>query len=200
MRIGIDFDNTIIRYDGLFHALALERNLIPASLPTDKTIIRNHIRSQGGEHDWILLQGLAYGKGISGGIPFPGVQVFFKTARLAGHKIIIISHKTQYPHKGEQVDLRQAALDWLLERCLLDSRSTLGRTLFFESEREDKIQRIADCGCDYFIDDLPDFLAMPGFPKDTTPCLFDPGNNHLNYTDGPRFGTWEQAGQDILQN
>jgi hypothetical protein len=32
MRIGLDFDNTIACYDGVFHAAALERGLIPEAL------------------------------------------------------------------------------------------------------------------------------------------------------------------------
>ena len=37
MRIGIDFDNTIACYDGVFHQAALERGLIPPILPTTRT-------------------------------------------------------------------------------------------------------------------------------------------------------------------
>src|SRR6185437_11131914 len=40
MRIGIDFDNTIACYDGVFHAAALERGLIPKDLARDKNSVR----------------------------------------------------------------------------------------------------------------------------------------------------------------
>ena len=198
MRIGVDFDNTIICYDGLFLSLARERGLVPEDLPANKTIVRDHIRAQGGEGDWILLQGLAYGVGIGGGTPFPGVREFFDGARKLGHELFIISHKTRYPHKGEQVDLRQAALGWLLENGFLDSPESLGRNLFFASEREGKIQRISECECEFFIDDLPDFLAMPGFPAGTKLCLFDPGDNHTGFELGSRFNSWHAARQHIL--
>ena len=198
MRIGVDFDNTLICYDGLFHSLALERGLIPAGLPRDKTVIRDHIRARGGEQDWILLQGLAYGTGIGGGTPFPGVTEFFETARRQGHELFIISHKTQYPHKGERVDLRQAALGWLLDHQFLERPEELGEHLFFAAEREDKIQAINECGCDYFIDDLPDFLGMQGFAEQATLCLFDPGDNHLEFSLGPRFTSWDAARRQVL--
>ena len=32
----------------------------------------------------------------------------------------------------------------------------------------------ASVGCDVFIDDLPEILAMPGFPAGMRPVLFDP--------------------------
>ena len=198
MRIGVDFDNTLICYDGLFHGLALERGLIPADLPRDKTIIRNYIRAQGCEQDWILLQGLAYGAGIAGGTPFPGASEFFELARAQGHELFILSHKTQYPHKGEQVDLRQAALRWLLDKGFVDSPDALGSCLFFFPEREGKIEAVGNYRCDYFIDDLPDFLAMPGFPPGTSRCLFDPGNNHPEYAIGPRFTSWKIARHHAL--
>ena len=37
--------------------------------------------------------------------------------------------------------------------------------VFFELTKEEKIARVANIGCDYFIDDLPEILLMPGFPK-----------------------------------
>ena len=198
MRIGVDFDNTLICYDGLFHSLALGRGLIPASLPENKTVIRDHIRARGGEQDWILLQGLAYGVGIGGGAPFPGVCEFFEAAQNQGHELFIISHKTQYPHKGELVDLHQAALGWLLDKGLLHTAEALGKDLFFSSDREGKIQAINNCGCEVFIDDLPDFLAMPSFPPGTAACLFDPGDNHAGYSLGPRFTSWDAARHHIV--
>ena len=45
MRLGLDFDNTIVCYDGLFHRVAREEGLIPAALPATKSDVRNHLRS-----------------------------------------------------------------------------------------------------------------------------------------------------------
>ena len=33
VKIGIDFDNTIVIYDDLFHKIASEENLIPINFP-----------------------------------------------------------------------------------------------------------------------------------------------------------------------
>ena len=47
----------------------------------------------------------------------------------------------------------------------------------FDQQRK-KIARIAHIGCDYFIDDLPEILLMPGFPKNLKRILFDPEGIH----------------------
>ena len=36
MIIGVDFDNTIVCYDKVFHVAAYEKGLIPADLPVSK--------------------------------------------------------------------------------------------------------------------------------------------------------------------
>src|SRR4029079_9696971 len=61
MLIGLDFDNTIVRYDRLFHRLARKRGLIPDGIPVSKQAVRDHLRANGREADWTELQGMAYG-------------------------------------------------------------------------------------------------------------------------------------------
>ena len=41
--VGLDFDNTLVRYDRLFYNLALERHLISKDTPMDKIEIRNSL-------------------------------------------------------------------------------------------------------------------------------------------------------------
>ena len=61
MRIGIDFDNTIACYDGVFHAVAVERGLDPAEpRPRQEQRPRPPAR-QGREDDFTVLQGYVYG-------------------------------------------------------------------------------------------------------------------------------------------
>jgi hypothetical protein len=45
--------------------------------------------------------------------------------------------------------------------------------VWLELTKQEKIQRIAKLGCDGFIDDLPEFLSEPAFPK-IQRLLFDP--------------------------
>ena len=46
VKIGIDFDNTIVIYDDLFHKIASEENLIPINFPKSKLLIREYLRSK----------------------------------------------------------------------------------------------------------------------------------------------------------
>jgi hypothetical protein len=48
--------------------------------------------------------------------------------------------------------------------------------VFFELTQQDKVARVAALGCEAFIDDLPEILAMPGFPDGMCRILFDPEN------------------------
>ena len=63
MIIGVDFDNTIICYDNLFHGAALSEGLISESLniQSDKQSIKQYLISQDRESDWTFLQGVVYG-------------------------------------------------------------------------------------------------------------------------------------------
>ena len=64
MRIGIDFDNTIVCYDEIFHRLAVERGLIGPDAPRGKSMVRDALRRSGREAEWTRLQGEAYGPRI----------------------------------------------------------------------------------------------------------------------------------------
>ena len=78
MRIGIDFDNTIITYDDVFRVVARRRGLIGDGFGgRSKQAIRDHIRLlPEGEIRWQRLQGQVYGKGIAEATMFPGVAAF----------------------------------------------------------------------------------------------------------------------------
>ena len=47
MIIGLDFDNTIVSYDELFHRVALEGGLVPGDLPVRKEAVRDYLREAG---------------------------------------------------------------------------------------------------------------------------------------------------------
>ena len=77
VRIGIDFDNTIIRYDEVFASAAQRRGLVPEGWSGRKNELRDYLRSQpGGELAWQGLQGWVYGKGIGDASIFPGMADF----------------------------------------------------------------------------------------------------------------------------
>ena len=98
--LGLDFDNTLVRYDKLFYQLALERKLIKESLPADKIIIRNHLRSKGQDEDFTLLQGEVYGRRILEAEPAEGMLNALKRLKKDGVQMRLVSHKTKTPYKG----------------------------------------------------------------------------------------------------
>jgi len=62
--IGVDLDNTLACYDGLFHCAALEEGLIGEGIPASKERIRDSIRLlPDGEQLWTRLQAVVYGPG-----------------------------------------------------------------------------------------------------------------------------------------
>ena len=64
MRLGLDFDNTLITYDEIFYKVAYERNLIPKNFIHQKKAIRDYLRKNNIENQFTLLQAEVYGKRI----------------------------------------------------------------------------------------------------------------------------------------
>jgi hypothetical protein len=191
MRIGVDFDNTIVCYDGLIHRVACEAGLISPELPRSKTAVRNHLRDTGREPLWTELQGRIYGARMAEAEPYPGVIEFFLACRHAGIPVSIISHKTRHPILGEPHDLHRAAREWLESMGFFTGLGLNDGDVFFELTREDKLRRIAAHGCSHFIDDLPDFLLEKAFPPSVERLLFDPNDIYPDEPGILRFRHWD---------
>ena len=200
MLIGVDFDNTIVCYDRLFHQLALERGSIHAALAADKEAVRNYLRQQDREDEWTELQGQAYGLRITEAFPFPGVREFFRLCRERAIPICVISHKTRLPVRGPQVDLHQAARRWLVHQGFFDPRGIglPSEQVFLEETKAGKLQRIGDQRCTHFIDDLPEFLQEPAFPPGVERILFDPQERHGATDLFVRVSSWERLSERLL--
>ncbi|HEV2188555.1 MAG TPA: hypothetical protein VGR70_15200 [Stellaceae bacterium] len=172
MRIGIDFDNTLVDYDRVFLEAARERGLVPRDFTGSKKAVRDAIRLlPDGESVWQRLQGHVYGAGIGGAVPFPGAREFLFRCVREGVETVIVSHKTRFGHYDPaRVDLREAARDWLGAQGFLEA--VPADRLYFEDDRERKIARIAALGCTHFIDDLEEVFADPSFPVGVQRILF----------------------------
>jgi len=181
VRIGIDFDNTIVSYDTLFHRVALERGLIPISGPANKISVREYLRERDSEDQWTQLQGYVYGARMSEAEAYPGAIEFFSWARERNIQPVIVSHKTRYPFLGERYDLHDAARGWV-QKILIERSPQLidAQAVYFELTKQEKIERIAALELDYFIDDLPEILLADGFPTRTTRILFDIDSRHAD--------------------
>jgi hypothetical protein len=203
MRIGIDFDNTIACYDGVFHAAALERGLIPADLGRDKNSVRDHLNGSGRKDDFTELQGYVYGARMDLVSPYPGLAEFIAAARKAGHELFIVSHKTRHPILGPKHDMHASARGFLTDRSLMGEGAEQidPANVFFELTKDEKVARARKLGCEAFIDDLPEILAMGGFPEGMRKILFDPENQFAGATGSgaqfDRHASWASIKADL---
>jgi hypothetical protein len=193
MHIGLDFDNTIVCYDALFHKVALAGGWITAELPVSKLSVRDQLRSIGKEPAWTEMQGYVYGARMDEAAAYPGVVECLVWARAQGIAVSIVSHKTRHPFLGKQYDLHAAARYWI-GLHLTDEQGPLvtPERVYFELTKDSKVTRIAAIGCTVYVDDLPEILLAPGFPDVAAPILFDPDNHHQAQT-LPRATHWSEV-------
>lgn len=193
-RLGLDFDNTIVCYDGVFHRAAREAGLIPAHVPQNKNAVRDHMRAQGQESAWIALQGEVYGPRLQQAEPFPGLLDFLRAVPGQGWEVCIVSHKTQHPFAGPRYDLHEAARSWIA-RHLQDLVAM--DQVHLELTKDAKLSRIAALKCHAFVDDLPEILLAPNFPAATRAYLFDPSHHFEPQDRYVRLCAWSEL-QDVL--
>ena len=194
MLIGVDFDNTIICYDTVFHRVGCEWNAQPEELPARKESVRDYLIQKGQNDLWTELQGYVYGPGIIDAEPFRGVMDFFHFCRRRGFPVCIVSHKTEFPKLGRfRANLREAALGWLETNRFFDTPNT-GLTparVYFEPTRSDKNRRIGNLGVTHFVDDLVDVFNDNTFPPDSKQILFLPHGDRNGF-EGFTFKTWPE--------
>lgn len=201
MRIGIDLDNTIVSYDGLFADLAVEQGLLPRRPAGGKRAVRDALRARpGGEAAWQRLQAAVYGRQMARAGMFEGVGRFLDRCRGAGIEVRIISHKTRHAAADpDGADLHRAALAWMRARGFFDDdRFGLAPSaVHFEPTRADKLRRIAAVGCSHFIDDLDEVLSDPAFPAGVARYLFAPAGGAGN---GPYVTcrSWRELSDELL--
>ena len=176
VRLGIDFDNTLIDYDHVFLAEARARGLVDGAFCGSKRMVRDSIRLlPEGELAWQRLQGYVYGMGITDARLFEGAREFLRRCRERCIPVFIVSHKTRYGnHDANRVDLREAALGWLGGQGFFQPGACLVPVehIFFADTRAAKVARIAALGCTHYIDDLEEVFAEPDFPVAVKRILF----------------------------
>ncbi|MEI6572502.1 MAG: haloacid dehalogenase-like hydrolase [Alphaproteobacteria bacterium] len=194
MKIGLDFDNTIVSYDDLSYQVAFEQGFIQENIPRNKVSVRDHLRSKGLEQNWIELQGLIYGPRMKDASIFEGFIEFIIEAKKRQHEIFIISHKTRYPFVGLKYDLHAAAREWIEKNLFYENDQLISeKNIYFEVSKADKITRIKDLGCNIYIDDLPEILKdLEIFPS-ISRVLFDPERHHSNLKCAAHLERWDIA-------
>lgn len=201
MRIGIDFDNTLAIYDRVFTMLAkkygyleIEENL------TKEKIKQNILKIEGGDIKWQMLQGQAYGRFMSFADIANGAENFLLRSKLRGHDVFIVSHKTKFGHFDESLTpLRLEALKWMDEKKFF-SPEKFGinkDNVFFLDTREEKVLKIAELNCDYFVDDLKEVLIDISFPNAPKKILYSP-HGSCNDSDFLSISNWDDIGSTVL--
>jgi hypothetical protein len=185
LRIGIDFDNTIVNYDRVFASAARDRGLIDPSFVGGKRKVRDELLARsGGERDWMMLQGRVYGSLMRDAELVDGVAEFLRRCKDFGAAAFIISHKTEFGHfdTTTRANLHGAAYAWMRANGFFDE-ANLGLSLsqvFFETTRDLKLKRVAAQSCTHFIDDLEEVLLEPAFPMGVERILYDPSGGTEN--------------------
>ena len=194
MVIGVDFDNTLISYDAVFHRLALEAGLIGPDCPPDKKAIRDAVRlAPGGEAAWQALQGQAYGPRILEALPSPGAKAFLAGCREVGIPVRVISHKTAYATADPtRTPMREAALGWLR------SQGLGALEVQFGNSRGEKVALIAAAKCTHFIDDLEETFLEPAFPAGVQGILYAPGEGAADLPGVWTARSWDEIGRRLL--
>ena len=199
LRIGIDFDNTIVNYDGLFSKVAKKLKLNLDSYPAKKELIKKEIfKKKNGLKIWQRLQGKVYGEFIANAKIFDGLRKFIIHCNLKNYEIFIISHKTRFGHYDEKkIFLRKAALDFIDSNKIIRSDITgiKKKNIFFFTTRKKKITQIKKLKLNFFIDDLTEVLCDKNFPKITKKILFSKNKN--NNEDIINVNNWFKIDQVI---
>jgi hypothetical protein len=192
MRVGLDFDNTLISYDNLFWRVAMDKALIPETTPPKKNAVRDYLRQQGIEDEWTRLQGEIYGSRILEAEPYPGMQTALKGLSDRQISMFIVSHKTRTPFLGKQWDLHAAARSWLEQQGFYDANrmSWSEDQVFFELTKEAKVARIVALGCTHYVDDLPEILAM--LPDSVEKILFAPSEGAEKHPKWKLMCSWQE--------
>ena len=199
MRIGLDFDNTLVRYDHVFALESKKLGIMPAGWKGSKQELRDELQTRpGGARLWQALQGQVYGIGLQQAVMFPGVANFLMRCTRRGDELYIVSHKTEFGHfDTTRTPLRQVAFSWMESKGFFE-HSRFGLTkenVFFTGTRSEKVKQIDRLNLDIFIDDLEEVFSEEGFPR-ISKILFNvkaDGQHH-----DLRCENWSEIAQHIL--
>ena len=177
MRIGVDFDNTLVCYDRAFAAVGKEAGLLPSDFSGGKDAAKRFLyRERPDGYSWERLQGLVYGQRIDHAEVYEGAAEFFRRCRERnGWQVYVVSHKTVFAHHDPlKTDLRESALGWMRRRGFFapDGFGLEASRVFFEDTRDAKVRRIGELDCQIFVDDLPEVLGHAAMPAGCRKILF----------------------------
>ena len=161
MKLGIDFDNTIINYSKIFKKVGVNHNLLTKSIKSGKNIIKNFFIHRNLESKWTELQGIVYGKEIYNADAYKNCKKILIKLNKNKIKKYIVSHKTLYPYIGEKINLHKSASNWLRNNSFFEKEINFKKNeIFFKKTIKAKIEKIISLRCTHFIDDLKHVLDI----------------------------------------
>ena len=200
--IGIDFDNTIACYDQVFTIVAQQEGLLAETAMLAKAEVKTRILAgNDGDISWQKLQGQIYGKYMNLASVFPGFAEFLILAGIKGHRIYIVSHKSAFGHfDAQKISLRDEAMKWLVAKKFVGAGvfELAQENVFFNSTREEKIEKIVTLDCTDFIDDLQEVFDEPSFPVTVNKYLFDPQRKSATTAAQKVARSWRDITKELI--
>ena len=178
-RFGFDLDNTLIDYSNAVQEYCSNEGLGECkTLDTLRILLRESDKTG---RLWQLAQGWLYTDGLSYARPGHGAVELCEFLRNSNFELLIVSHKTTHtPDFCGQKPLREIATKWIMGGDL--ANYFLGNeTIYYESTRALKVERIQKLNFNYFVDDLVDVFQEPGFPQDVSSFLLSGIGSELNW-------------------
>lgn len=192
IEVGLDFDNTIVNYDGVFHWAAFDQGLLKGQCETTKNAIKSSLINDQREDDWTWLQGYVYGTCMHKADLYPAALDVIKwIVDSENMNVRIISQKTMYPFAGPKHNLREAAREFISQKLQIGGNQLIpdDRIEFFDTIDE-KVEAIGHHKCDIYIDDLPKIVTHEKFPSSALGVLFAPDAKVENNVGYKSVSTW----------
>jgi len=168
IKIGLDFDNTVINYNKIYIFFNKRLNLKIAKNKINKNTVKRKIIENYSEHYWTFVQEEIYGKFLHMIHPDVNFKDFILKLKKKKVKFYIISHKTKYSEFSKKYKLRNEALHWINKNISYYKFNVN----FFDTAQE-KINFIKKENIHYHIDDLYDIFENKNFNKNCKKIFFN---------------------------
>ena len=178
-KFGFDLDNTLIDYSNAVQKYCSNEGLDECkTLDSLRVLLRE---SDNTGRDWQLAQGWLYTDGLSYARPSQGALELCEFLRTSDFELLIVSHKTAHtPDFCGKKPLREIATRWIRDGDLA-SYFLGNKSIYFESTRSLKVERIQKLNINYFVDDLVEVFQEPGYPQDVRSFLLSGAGSELTW-------------------
>lgn len=197
VRLGLDFDNTLVNYDQVFFERALALQWIGPEVEPSKKAVRAALAPD----RWTELQGVVYARHVAQAVPTPGVLDFLAECRARNIHVSVISHKTRYPVIGPRLDLHEPARQWLRNQGFAERFGIPPARWFFELTLAEKLARIQREDCTHFVDDLEEVFRESAFPSHVKRIHYAPDVESDEAPTGLlRCRSWTEVARHLLDS